>query len=172
MKENKKTKETIFTYIKNQNITVWIVLIAIAGLILLIIPESKETNNLDNSFTKLYDYEIKTEQKITELCSSVKGVSSVKVSVYFDSGFESVYAYNEENKNTSSGIDSEKKYVTIGSGNDESMVCLFERMPNICGIAIVCKGGGNPLIANEIINMISSTFSVPKNKIYVTEGKN
>jgi stage III sporulation protein AG len=45
-------------------------------------------------------------------------------------------------------------------------------MPNICGVAVVCNGGGNPVVANEIINMISSAFGVPKSKIYVTEGKN
>ena len=79
---------------------------------------------------------------------------------------------NEESKSTSNGVNSEKKYVTVGSGNDESMVCLFEKMPNICGIAVVCKGGGNALVANEIINLISSAYGVSKNKIYVAEGKN
>ena len=117
------------------------------------------------------EYNKNIENKITEICSSVRGVSNVKVTVYFDSGFETVYAYNEESKSSSSGINSEKKYVTLGSGNDESMVCILEKMPNICGIAIVCKGGGNSLISAEIVNLISSAFGVSKNKIYVTEGK-
>ena len=156
MNEDKKSKETIFTYIKKQNITIWIILLAIVGLVLLILPETKQANITYSSKDKLYEYETRIEQKITELCSNIKGVSSVKVSVYFDSGFESVYAYNEESKSTSNGLNSEKKYVTIGSGNDENMVCLFEKMPNICGVAVVCKGGGNPIISSEIINMISS----------------
>ena len=95
----------------------------------------------------------------------------MSVSIYFDSGFETIYAYNEESKQTSSGFNSEKKYVTVGSGNDESMVCVVEKMPSICGIAIVCKGGGSPLIANELINLISAAYGVPKNKIYIAEGK-
>ena len=68
-------------------------------------------------------------------------------------------------------MNSEKKYVTIGSGNDESMVCIVEKMPSICGVAVVCKGGGNPVIANQLINLISSAYNVPKSKIYVAEGK-
>ena len=51
------------------------------------------------------------------------------------------------------------------------MVCIVEKMPSIAGVAIVCKGGGNPVIANQLINMISSAYNVPKNKIYVAEGK-
>ena len=105
------------------------------------------------------------------MCSNVNGVANVKVTVYFDSGFETIYAYNEESKSSSTGTNSEKKYVTIGSGNDESMVCVLERMPNICGVAIVCKGGGNPLVSNQLTNLISSAFGVPKNKIYIAEGK-
>ena len=172
MKDKKQSKEGVFTYIKNQNATVWIILLAIVGLILLILPEKEDLSSKSDYTSRLYEYETKTEMKIGELCSNIRGVSSVKVSVYFDSGFESVYAFNEESKATSNGLNSEKKYVTVGSGNDESMVCLFERMPNISGVAIVCKGGSNPIVANEIINMIASAFDVPKNKIYVTEGKN
>ena len=149
-----------------------IILFLALGLVLLIIPEkTRQATTLDQT-ARLNEYELKLEEKIQNLCENIKGVYSVKVSVYFDSGFESVYAYDEDSKSTSNGLNSEKKYVTLGSGNDETMVCLYERMPSISGVAIVCKGGGNPLIANEIISLISSAFGVPKNKIYITEGKN
>lgn len=167
-----KNKIDFFTYIKNKKNTLIILILLILGLLLLVLPNgSLNKSNSQNDEERLSRYVDELENKIESLCSNVQGVSNVSVTVYLDSGFETVYAYNEQSKETSSGTNSEKKYVTIGSGNDESMVCVVEKMPNICGVAIVCKGGGNPLIANQLINLISSAYNVPKNKIYVAEGK-
>lgn len=168
---NKKNID-FFGYIKDKKNTLIIIVLLALGLLLLILPG--EIKNKDSSQTeeeRLSNYIENLEGKIVSLCSKIQGVSNVSVTVYLDSGFETVYAYNEQSKTTSNGINSEKKYITIGSGNDESMVCIVEKMPNICGVAIVCKGGGNPLIANQLINLISSAYNVPKNKIYVAEGK-
>ncbi len=168
---NKKNID-FFGYIKDKKNTLIIIVLLALGLLLLILPG--EIKNKDSSQTeeeRLSNYIENLEEKIVSLCSKIQGVSNVSVTVYLDSGFETVYAYNEQSKATSNGINSEKKYITIGSGNDESMVCIVEKMPNICGVAIVCKGGGNPLIANQLINLISSAYNVPKNKIYVAEGK-
>lgn len=172
MNEKNKSKENVFSYIKKDKSIMVIVILVAIGLLLLIVPEKSSQSVSKSDFDRVYEYELQVETKIKELCSKINGISEVNVSVYLDSGFETVYAYNEENKATSNGVNSEKKYVTIGSGDNEAMVCLYERMPNICGIAIVCKGGSNPIAANEIINLISSAFGVPKNKIYITEGKN
>ena len=166
-----KSKDRVFTYIKGQKGIILVVILIALSLILLILPSGFSKSTTNNDLNRLSEYEERVEKKIAQLCSEVKGVSSVSVSVYFDSGFESVYAFDEESRNSSGSINTEKKYVTLGSGSDESMVCLYERMPTISGVAIVCKGGGNPIIANELINMIASAFNVPKNKIYVTEGK-
>ena len=167
-----KNNINFFKYIKNKRNSLIIIILLGLGLLLLVFPSVAKTNsNVQDNETRLSKYTEELEGKIVSLCSKIQGVSNVSVMVYLDSGFETVYAYNEQNKETSNGINSEKKYVTIGSGNDETMVCILEKMPNICGVAVVCKGGGNPLIANQIINLISSAYNVPKNKIYVAEGK-
>lgn len=168
---NKKNIDFI-TYIKTRKNILMIIILLVLGLLLLVLPNGVLKNDsAKNEDERLEKYTGDLEKKIESLCSSVQGVSNVTVTIYLDSGFETVYAYNEQSKETSNGINSEKKYVTIGSGNDESMVCVVEKMPSICGVAIVCKGGGNPVIANQLINLISSAYDVPKNKIYVAEGK-
>ena len=171
MQEKRVRPEGIFAYFKKQKSIVIIIILLALALLLLLMPEKKQSSS-PNTNDRLAEYEVGIEQKIQKLCSCVKGAYDVKVSVYLDSGFETVYAYNEETKSNANGGNTEKKYVTVGSGSDESMVCLLERMPSISGVAIVCRGGGNPIVANEIINMISAVFNLPKNKIYVTEGKN
>ena len=167
-----KKNTNFLSYMKNKRNTVVIVVLLILGILLIILPNSSDNvKSSSNNEERLENYVIELENKISSLCSKIQGVSNVNVSIYLDSGFETVYAYNEHNKATSNGMNSEKKYVTIGSGNDESMVCIVEKMPTISGVAIVCRGGGNPVIANQLINLISSAYNVPKNKIYVVEGK-
>lgn len=168
---NKKNID-FFEYIKNKKNTVIIIVLLVLGLLLIILPSGSKSKGASQSNEERLDrYVDDVESKIGSLCSKIQGVSNVSVTVYLDSGFETVYAYNEQSKATSNGMNSEKKYVTIGSGNDESMVCIVEKMPSICGVAVVCKGGGNPVIANQLINLISSAYNVPKSKIYVAEGK-
>lgn len=173
MKEKEKNKIGLIAYVKNQKMIIPIAILLVVGLFLLLLPDTgRSTTQTMTDQERLQKYAETLENKIADLCSKVRGATNVSVTVYFDTGFETVYAYNEESKTTSNGLNSEKKYVTVGSGNNESMVCVLEKMPNICGIAIVCRGGGNPLLSNELINLISSAYGVPKNKIYVTEGKN
>ncbi len=174
MEKRKKEKQIgLAGFLGEKKSTYIIALLLLAGLLLLLLPsmESAKSNKINNE-ERLRQYTEALESKIAELCSSVRGASNVKVTVYFDTGFETVYAYNEESKTTSSGFNSEKKYVTVGSGNDESMVLVLERMPNICGVAVVCRGGGDAYVSREIVNLISSAYGVPKNKIYIAEGKN
>ena len=161
-----------FTHVKSNKSIVVVAVLLILGLLLLTLPSASNYSKSESSNEeRLKQYIDGLENKIGTLCSKINGVSNVSVTVYLESGFETVYAYNEQNKATSNGINSEKKYVTIGSGNDEAMVCIVEKMPSIAGVAIVCKGGGNPVIANQLITLISSAYNVPKNKISVAEGK-
>lgn len=177
MNEKKKCendKINLVAFIKGNGMLPWLMILLTVGVIFLILGNSVAKSNVsstENEAERIEKYTSSLERKIAELCSKVSGVSNVSVSVYLDSGFESVYAYNEENKTSSSGTNSEKKYVTLGSGNDESMVSVLEKAPHICGIAIVCNGGGNAGVAEELIGLISSAYGVSKNKIYVAEAK-
>lgn len=168
MSETKVSKANI----KNNKMLILTIILAVIGVILLLWNGDTNTGiKTSNPNERLEMYRSDVEKKIADLCSSVSGVSSVKVSVYFTTGFETVYAYNEQSKDTSNGTNTEKKYVTVGSGSNESMVCVVEKMPCIGGIAIVCRGGGDSTVARELISLISSAYGISKNKIYVTEGK-
>ena len=173
--EGKESKPGFLSHLGKRGIIIWILIFAIAGAFLLWIGGDSGASNTNKDLVenlRLEEYSKSLETKIADLCSKVKGVSNVSVSVYLDSGFETIYAYDEERKSSSSGSNSEKKYVTVGNGNNETMVTIAEKMPNICGIAIVCGGGGHPAVAKELIGLVSSAYGIPTNKIYIAEGKN
>lgn len=40
----------------------------------------------------------------------------------------------------------------------------------ICGIGIVCKGGGDPETERKLLSLVSAACGVPTNKIYIAGG--
>ena len=118
----------------------------------------RHKNEFDS--VSLEEYEKELEKKITELCSRVDGVSSVTVAVSLSGGFEYVYA-----------TDSSGNPVTVGSGGSASGIILKKKVPEIAGIGIVCRGGGNEAVRNRLVSLISSTYGIGANRVFITEAK-
>ena len=98
------------------------------------------------------------------ICSRVAGVGAVEVIVTLESGYEYVYATD---KKVTVGGES-TSYITVGSGDDESLVYITERLPAILGIGVVCTGGMDSTVRREVTALLSAAFGVGSNKIYVT----
>ncbi|MBQ9131774.1 MAG: hypothetical protein IJX62_04815 [Clostridia bacterium] len=105
-------------------------------------------------------YQNYLEERIKILCESVDGVGDVTAIVTFSGSFESVYATEWEDGN--------EKYVILGSGSSATALYLTRSAPQISGIGIVCYGGGNANVRQELTSLLSATFHVSTNRIYVT----
>ena len=110
------------------------------------------------------EYRAELESRMEAICSRVAGVGEVEVVVTLEGGFSYVYATN---KKTTSGGET-LSYVTVGSGDRESLVYLSEKAPAILGIGVVCAGGMDPTVRREVTALLSAAFGVGSNKIYVT----
>ena len=117
----------------------------------------------------LAEYTKLLEEKIASLCSKVDGVGRVSVAVSFNSGYEYVYAKDEEYRTSDSGSEYSSEYVINGKGSSQGMVYIKELLPEICGVGIVCDGGGSTDVQNRLIMLISSAFGISSNKIYVVK---
>ena len=147
-----------------KNSKLWIIVIgAVAGVALLLLGggDGGETVRVESDDAALATYTKSVEEKIHEICSRVSGVSDVSVAVSFESGFEYVYAKNEDKGDI----------IVIGSGSAKSAVKITEIPPEIKGIGVVCRGGGDPIVQNKLLNLLSATFGISTNKIYITEAK-
>ena len=78
------------------------------------------------------------------------------------------YVYATDVKNTSGAVSSQ--HIVIGSGNDERLVYLTQRVPEILGIGVVCSGGSDPRVQSEVTALLCAAFGVGSHKIYVTGG--
>lgn len=109
-------------------------------------------------------YAREVEERIEELCNKIDGVGSSYAVVTLDGGYRAIYAID-----TQSGSSSAKKQtVTLGSGSGERALLLGYENPRIAGIGIVCSGGDDPTRRKNVIEVVSSAFGVPTNKIFVT----
>ena len=112
---------------------------------------------------ELEAYRESVEERIAALCCSVDGVSEVRVAVTLSGGFETVYA--TEIKNGS------EVYATVGSGSSAEALVISRDPPAVVGIGVVCRGGGNAGIRNELTALLAAAFRVPTNRIRISEGK-
>ena len=113
------------------------------------------------------EYRADLEARMEAICSRVAGVGEVEVAVMLEGGFSYVYATDK--KTTSAG--ETLTYVTIGSGDRETLVYVSETPPAIVGIGVVCTGGMDPTVRREVTALLSAAFGVGSNKIYVTGHK-
>ena len=123
-------------------------------------PDSPEPGS---EIRAVEEYRLALERRMADISAEVAGAGSVSVVVTLEGGYEYVYAYD---KKVTVGGES-TTYITVGSGNNESLVFLCERAPAIVGVGVVCSGGGNEGVRGEITALISAAFGVPSHKIYV-----
>ena len=107
------------------------------------------------------------EARVRELCSRVSGAGEVSVFVSLRGGYKTVYAFDTQS--SSSGYKSE--IVLSGSGSDKSaIVCAYEN-PEIAGIGVVCEGGNNAYVRQQIISLVSAALDVSTHKIFVASSQ-
>lgn len=147
-------KEMFSTLSKNSKI--WVVLTALLVGVGLLVFAKTPSVKVSTEGAELSSYASRLEEKISEICSRVQGVSHVSVAVSFRGGFEYVYATDERGNIISSG----------GSG-----AIVKQKMPEIAGVGIVCVGGGNDALRERIISLVSASCGIGTNRIYVTEAK-
>ena len=175
----------------------WIVC-GLAGLLLLVIATPvKKTDSGENSDEKadrldiagveqqVTDIRREYEQQLTETLSQVEGVGEVKVTVTMEStGKKIVEKDNPQDEQTSSQKDSEgSESNTQSSSTQETTVYAetedgsqtpyisSETYPEIRGVLVVAKGGGDPVIVQQIQEAVMALFHVDAHKIKVLKMK-
>lgn len=112
---------------------------------------------------ELEQYQSYIEARVRSLCESVEGVSGVTVAVTLSGNFEEVYATEQ--------VDGNEEYVIIGSGSNASALHISRLAPQIAGIGVVCRGGGNADVRQELTSLLCAAFRISSNRVYIAEAK-
>lgn len=190
-------KDRIIAICRKMKREQWIVC-GLAGLLLLVIATPvKKTDSSENSDEKadrqdtagveqqVTDIRREYEQQLTEALSQVEGVGEVNVTVTMEStGKKIVEKDNPQDEQTSSQKDSEgSESNTQSSSTQETTVYAetedgsqtpyisSETYPEIRGVLVVAKGGGDPVIVQQIQEAVMALFHVDAHKIKVLKMK-
>ena len=100
---------------------------------------------------------------MTELISRMDGISDVRVVIIPESTGGRVYA---ENDRYSDGTMTEREIVIPGS--DGAPITVKLRFPELRGVAVVCRGGANPVNQEKIVSLLTALFGLPATRVCVT----
>ena len=101
-------------------------------------------------------YKTQLEQQLTELIEQVQGAGKTTVMLTLESGEETVYAQTQQT------------HVLLDDGTAlEQTVYL----PTICGVAVVCEGGGDVRVASRITELVGALLDVPSNRVCVEQRR-
>jgi stage III sporulation protein AG len=79
-------------------------------------------------------------------------------------GYRAIYATDSQ-----SGANSSKhETVIVGNGSSQKALLIGYENPEIAGIGIVCSGGDDARVREQIVSIVSSAFNIPTNKIFVS----
>ena len=106
---------------------------------------------------ELIAYETQLEKEVAKLCSEVAGVGQVEVMLHLQGGTRVLYATDEKGKPAS-----------VGSGSAEQPLHSAVLLPEIAGVAIVCRGGSSPHVQKTLTDLISTALGIPTSRVAVT----
>ena len=126
--------------------------------------QTKTGTTKENIVVESYDNNESIELKLKNMLSEVKGVGEVDVMIIYASSDEKILAKD---------IDSQGNEKTVNkneSSKNEPYVTKT-KSPDVKGVIIVAKGGGNLYIRNTLVDCISNTLDIPAYKVKILEMK-
>lgn len=111
------------------------------------------------------------EAALCALLGAMEGVDDVRVMLYPASSGETVYAVHTDNTAENRDGQTSKKekssVVIVKNDRGEGGLVVQTTAPAVSGAAVVCRGGGDPVIRERIVQTISALFGLSSNHISV-----
>ena len=157
--------------LKTDKKTLVIFLIGFVGMFLVLVSDGsteknsgEEHNFVSNNILSESELAVQVEK----LVEAIDGAGKAKVMITYKSYEETVYAHNsDESSDTSGRNEFTSEYIILDTGDKEEGMKVKIILPEIKGVAVVCQGGGNSVIKEQIISAISALFNISSNKISV-----
>lgn len=175
----KKTKELF----KNPKL---LIAFGVFGLILLIIPTflgtSKKESGKSNSENtiKTEEYRKNLQEEVLKIVKSISGDKKATVVITLENSVKYSYADSLDTQSSNScgtntqneSSSSSKTYLTVRNDDgSETPLIVTEIMPEVRGVAIVCEGGDDAILAEKISNAVKAALNITSKRVYIVGGK-
>ena len=168
---NLKTEKIapIIEKLKKDKKVLLIILISFIGISMIVLSEFEPSE-------EKYTYEDGTEHadiggkaELEQIIGKIEGVGKVEVMVAYEGSSETVYASDKSEQSKASETKTEQEHIILDKGNTEDGLRLKEIYPKVIGVAVVCEGGGSPVVKNEITLLLKALYSLNSNNISISE---
>ena len=139
-----------------------IIILLAAGLIFVIVSTGRSAKKSDSALVAsdntfdFYEYETQLEKRLEEKIDKISGVDGCDVILLVETSYRYDYLCETGGKTITGKID-----------GIESVLTESENAPVIRGVAVICKGGDDPVVQRNIMDMLSALLGLPSNKIWV-----
>lgn len=113
------------------------------------------------------DYAASLEHRLTEMLSRMEGVGEISVMVTVQSSKEQIYAEEVKESAGEHNTQREHKPIITQQNGEEAALITKTQYPEIQGVAILCRGGDNAVIREQICDAVSTILGIPVSHIYV-----
>lgn len=178
--KNKLIKENLYNLFEKDKKMLLVVLIGFIGVFLIAISEM----NLDKSTEKgknltqnmdSYEYCDYLERRVEDIVNSIDGAGEVRVMITLAETTEYVYAQNQngtkKSNKDSENSDNKSNFVIIENDNNDSGLLIKTYEPKVRGVAVVCDGGDNPMVQQQIYSTVSAVLNVSTARISISKLK-
>ena len=98
------------------------------------------------------------EEQLEQTLSTIQGVGTCDVMITLRSTSIYQYAKDESRSDSSDRVEQKQDYVSI-------------RYPEIQGVVIVCDGGENAVVKEQVYQVAAATLQIKNNQIYVAKRR-
>ncbi len=178
--KNKLIKENLYNLFNKDKKILLVVLVGFIGVLLIAISEM----NLDKSTEKgkdltqnmdSYEYCDYLERRVEDIINSIDGAGEVRVMITLAETTEYVYAQNQngtkKSNKDSENSDNKSNFVIIENDNNDSGLLIKTYEPKVRGVAVVCVGGDNPIVQQQIYSTVSAVLNVSTARISISKLK-
>lgn len=131
------------------------------------------------------EYEKQMENSLANIISQIEGAGSVRVMVTLEQTSKDVYATQEKsndqqtNENAESGTgknetnnSNETTYLLVKDADgSEKAVQVTEIQPVVKGVVVVCDGGGDPKVQQNITDAVTTALHITSVRVCVIKAK-
>ena len=120
------------------------------------------------------------EKNVKSIVTGITGDKKATVVITLESGVRYSYASADEidsssstgSTNDQSSESKKESYITVknADGSERALV-VTEIMPEVRGVAIICNGGNNEIIAEKIKNAVTSALNITSKRVYISGGR-
>lgn len=153
--------------------TAVITAVALIGVVLIALssfdfnkkPQEQTAKNIDvtldvESLTK--DYKNDLERQLEEILSGVRNAGNVDVMLTIGSTAQIEYVCNENTNRREDGGEYSKQLA-----GSENPVIAKVNSPKVCGALVVCDGGGDPKVKEDIYKAVGAVLGIPTSSVCV-----